>query len=1232
MSIKPNKNKTRGFKRSFASKRPLACALALAITASMAPSLDAVAKETTNYVKGMYQKSTQEKAGNTLQPTGNGYSIKTLLEWSPESDENARYNRGSIKLQDRFTGPVVNKNANKDAKIMNCALTNPQSDNAPSQGGDTENAYAFSYWQYVDSYVYWGGTSKGIFLVPTADVIDSGHKNGVPVLGTVGFPWGPGEGHVEQIREFLAKDKDGKFKVADKMIEMARFYGFDGWFINQESYGCSKEDADLMVEFFTYMKETAPDIRIGWYDSMTTEGPVKYQDSLNPLNVGFFQNEGKRVTDEFFLNYNWDMPSTSFPEKSKVDMSVDTAKSVGRSQYDVYAGVEVQQNAYNDKFPVEHLLDENGKLKTSLAMYCPNSTFSMAKDVDDFYKHDQKFWVGPTGDPANTDTSEKWVGLSNYVADKSAINSLPFVTNFNLGHGKDYYIDGKLSRDKEWNNRAIQDYLPTWRWMVESNGSKLKPDFDRNDAYNGGSSLKIEGNLESKNPNHIKLYSTNLNIVDSSTELSLVYKTPLKENNMKIGLCFGDSYDDENFVFFDVKDGQAGQWNTAKISLANYVGKRVSAISLKFDSSEDINNYKINVGNISIEEKNNDKILEATSKITLDKSLLHNSKKAEAKIYWNDVKGAEFYEIYRIKPNGEREYVGSTYNDSYYIAPFNRYDNEKSFNFEVVAVDKNYNRGKAKQLKFNWNIGENDTEVPNEEIPVNVALNKKVRASSENAGEPAYKAVDGTVDNNSKWCTTTDMFGGWLEVDLGEEKTIKRWVTMHGEAGGEDKLTNTKDFRLQVSNDGRKTYKDVDTVVDNTEGIVDRNLKEPVTGRYFRIMIDHPGLSPWKAIRLYEFQLFEEAHSPKTENIFLNSVRAFNNVGAKDRFVAKNVPVGQEVSLYKNINDTKPFASKISAEDGIVIFDDLDFGSKEGRVFFTTKAEGKDTSIKLSTAYENENWEVTPIPDKFKIYEYQVAPRSLDNKYYGTIEAGDLKPGDILSYYENEDDIFPTKVSVSAELDTTILEGIKLNNDGGDLILEVSRKGMKTTPKFKLAYTSDKKASTKGEVEIKVEDSKGNSVIKDAVYEVLKDNKVVGKITTNDDGVGTTKLDPGTYTIKYTGNLKGYEKDDNKYEIKIEKAFDKEVKKLSLNKIKEDTENKPDQGEDKPEQGDDNSKPNGDKDENQGNNQDEKPNKNPDKDQANETLPSTGFTIPLKIFTMSGLLTLVGLILLKKRR
>lgn len=54
----------------------------------------------------------------------------------------------------------------------------------------------------------------------------------------------------------------------------------------------------------------------------------------------------------------------------------------------------------------------------------------------------------------------------------------------------------------------------------------------------------------------------------------------------------------------------------------------------------------------------------------------------------------------------------------------------------------------------------------------NLALYKSVQTSAEGAAEPGLKAVDGKVDNNSKWCAA-GANSGWLTIDLGEPKIFK---------------------------------------------------------------------------------------------------------------------------------------------------------------------------------------------------------------------------------------------------------------------------------------------------------------------------------------------------------------------------------------------------------------------------------------------------------------------------
>ena len=54
------------------------------------------------------------------------------------------------------------------------------------------------------------------------------------------------------------------------------------------------------------------------------------------------------------------------------------AKWLGRSQYDVFAGLELQQGgSYKTKVKWDALLDENGKLRLSLGLFAPDTITSL---------------------------------------------------------------------------------------------------------------------------------------------------------------------------------------------------------------------------------------------------------------------------------------------------------------------------------------------------------------------------------------------------------------------------------------------------------------------------------------------------------------------------------------------------------------------------------------------------------------------------------------------------------------------------------------------------------------------------------------------------------------------------------------------------------------------------------------------------------------------------------------
>ncbi len=145
---------------------------------------------------------------------------------------------------------------------------------------------------------------------------------------------------------------------------------------------------------------------------------------------------------------------------------------------------------------------------------------------------------------------------------------------------------------------------------------------------------------------------------------------------------------------------------------------------------------------------------------------------------------------------------------------------------------------------------------------VNLALGKTVTASESNSiYETPDKGVNGNTDD--KWCTGWTSNSKWLTVDLGEQYEINRWVVYH--AGiSEPSYYNTRDFRLQYSEDGTNWYT-IDTVTNNTDNITERSTRTFLS-RYVRLYIDYSDQGNDSCARIYDFQLYYD-HDDQDSNI-----------------------------------------------------------------------------------------------------------------------------------------------------------------------------------------------------------------------------------------------------------------------------------------------------------------------------------------------------------------------------
>ena len=866
--------------------------------------------------------------GTSLMPIGPAFTVDTLLSWEPTNDPDSDYSRSVVPLADRYTGFTVNDYANPDAKLMVCSLANSKHDATNAQGQESFSSYAFNYWQYATSFVYWSGSKRGQVVVPTGEFTDAAHTNGVPVMGTIFFDWG---GNSSVVENFVRNYRS----VADKLIEVMEYYGFDGYFFNEET-GVDYTTAGNLRSMIAYMRQQRPNMLIGWYDSITDSGNLSYQDAVNGYNSGWVS----AGVNEFFMNYNW--------TTQEVNTTVSTMQNLGKSQYEAFAGLDVQQNCMNTNFSSNYLLNNSNKLKLSLALYCPNSTMGLSGDGADFHEVERQFYVNG-GDPRST-SSSGWAGMSRFFADHTTIISAPFVTNFNSGHGKAFYIDGVKSRDAEWSYQSVQDVMPTWTWIIDSNGQKLSGAYDFEDAYNGGSSIKFYGSLTANKPNNIMLYSTNLDI-NGSTNIAVTAKND--RGLMKLVAYYGDSstssYANCQKAAFAL-DASSGSWTTSNVSLASLSGKKLYAIGFEIGGTSNVSDYQVNIGRLAVTDS--EAAAASASNARLEEIIYLDAYTAEARIKWNG-NNASTYEIYRLNADGTRTLIMETPNTAYYIPNLVRNDDQADVTIEVVPVNANGVRGESSRFTIDWPYENGDTEkLSDVTVPVNICPLAEVTGySAQNDGEPASKAIDGTSENGSKWCATNKQ-SGWMTIKLDQPRTIKRIRIEHAEYGGEAQDMNTIAFSVQYKSGNN--WVTVYSTNSNSSAVTDE-LITPVTAQEWRLYINNSGSSAWGAIRIYEWQMFESTERERSDIVLMKFASAKNNTGASDTFSLTHAPTGSTVRLYlRDANGNYTQIASKEAQSSTVSFTGLDYGSDAGRVFYTVQEGKQEESIKLSTAFDAE--------------------------------------------------------------------------------------------------------------------------------------------------------------------------------------------------------------------------------------------------------------------------------------
>ncbi len=623
-----------------------------------------------------------------------------LLSWTPNENGTDIYNVSSIPKAERVSDDklnTVNGTQDKNVKIMSLnALNLSTSGNAP-HGLNKVNSNIFTYWQYVDTAVYWGGSSgEGIIVPPSADVIDAAHKNGVSILGTVFFPQAAHGGKIAWLEEFLAKDESGSFPMIAKLIEACEYFGFDGWFINQETEtDLTADHAALMREFIIAFKAAAPELELVWYDSMTIGGEMDWQNALTDKNKDFIIDEnGEKVADSMFLNFWWN--TNTYGPDDLLNVTAQKAAELGVDPYDIYAGLDIEANGIKTRFRYPLYQAEGKAPYTSIGLYRPDWTFRNASDYfTDFQEKEALLWVNEKMDPFYTVTPEdgKWAGISTWAVENTVVNSVPFITNFSLGNGYNFFIDGQKVSGKDWNNRSLQDVLPTYRWHLEQGeGNGLDAIMDYSEAYYGGTSVKLYGKMAAGQPTTLKLYSSDLAITEGLSWTVKVKATVELSLDLVVTLTDGTT----EVIPADQKVG--AEWTNVTFDVSGLAGKTVSGFDIKVTSAEDVYGIKFFLGQIAITDPAAPAETISASNLTIDSTSFDDDDCIYTGVCLRWEGEAALYEIWRVNQDGSYSFLDSTPSKALYINALERNDDTNKTNFIVVPVDTYGNHGEASEV------------------------------------------------------------------------------------------------------------------------------------------------------------------------------------------------------------------------------------------------------------------------------------------------------------------------------------------------------------------------------------------------------------------------------------------------------------------------------------------------------------------------------------------------------
>ncbi|TCG10548.1 endo-beta-N-acetylglucosaminidase [Mycoplasma marinum] len=405
----------------------------------------------------------------------------------------------------------------------------------------TSDAYIQNHWQYTNDMVTWGGGKSLTLKMPTGAQIDTAHRNGVPIMGVVFmYAWGTGESsHDTDV--MLNPGPKGDFPLAKGMVELADYYGFDGWMVDWES----KAPSDA---FLNKWREYA-------HASSNISNPTSIQRKFH------YYHKPQSVTNYWFDNVTASKSDIFYyPQKHGGDVSASRMqnailnKPTNKDKYFVNGACNYPEDGYEKcreitkgyidgsiKWSNEHnnTIGRLGENRRSQWMYSYTDS--------DNIQTDEEFFSSTVGDPrysGRKHNDSNYAVSDGFQERTSIIGRKNWTTTFDFGSGNHFNLFGfndinpymVHANENGWKDTNMQSYLPTYRWIVDeydASGHKTS-DYNRlnskgkvdrkitpilnnqsNAAWFGGTNISYKGSLKPGESFENKLFASAIPIQDN---------------------------------------------------------------------------------------------------------------------------------------------------------------------------------------------------------------------------------------------------------------------------------------------------------------------------------------------------------------------------------------------------------------------------------------------------------------------------------------------------------------------------------------------------------------------------------------------------------------------------------------------------------------------------------------------------------------------------------------------